>query len=442
MVELFVIGSFFAALIAGRQSAGLGMAIVIWVGGFYGIVRANFFDVVTHFMFDAAVMGFYLSRAPFMFAQAKRQEDVRRWTLLLLLWPLTYFALGFFFSQHPLIQLLGLRAAIWFVPFIFIGAQFTSNDIRTMAIALAGLNLVSFGFALAQYIFGVEMFFPRNSVTEIIYNSKDIAGFTAYRIPATFSSSAAYGGYLVASFPVIVANYSRRDLPFGEKLLMLGGLLTAMIGVFLCGSRSPVVAFGAMFVVASFLLRHRVEVLAVLVLCSGLAVYQVLQNERLQRISTLVETESTLERISQSANLGILDVLAEYPFGVGLGGAVGTSIPSFLAQYSPIHVGAENEYARIALEQSVVGVMIWVGFVIWICRKRMYLGSSLVLKLMLAFVCYSWLTAFLGTGTTVAIPQSPILFTYMGACAAAGRNTARAAPSTAVPASSSVRGLR
>ena len=95
-------------------------------------------------------------------------------------------------------------------------------------------------------------------------------------------------------------------------------------------------------VVAGYLLRHRADILIIMILCASVVGYYVLEEERFQRVETLADTDSTLERVSGSAHLGILTVLGDYPFGVGLGGALGTSIPSFLAQYTPNQIGAET----------------------------------------------------------------------------------------------------
>lgn len=421
MSELLVITAFLTTYALGRHSAGNGLASVIWCGGFYGIIRANNLDISTYFLYDAAVLGLYFAQWPNLMADSTRTHAIRRWAMMLLFWPFAYLGIGFIFPQHPLVQLVGLRAAIWFVPFIMVGAQLTYRDAKILAINIAILNLVSFAFALAEFVLGVELFYPRNSATEIIYMSKDIAGFTAYRIPATFSSAASYGTFLVAGFPFLVTRLASRDAKFTEKTLMFAALLSAMGGVFMCGSRSPVVALSVMFIVAGFLLRRRLEILVLMFVIIGFVIYQVSQDERLQRVSTLFDTDATLERVSASARLGVFDVIGEYPFGKGLGSAFGTNIPSFLAQYQIAQLGAENEMARIALEQSVVGVVIWLSALFWIIRQRMNGRNDLALRLLTAYVIYCWATSLLGTGLLAAIPQTAMLFSYMGLCAVSWR---------------------
>ena len=210
---LLIIAVFIGSYLMAQRSAGWAMTAIIWVGGVYGIVRANNPDTVTYFMFDTAVFAVYMARLPMMLKPAKHMKAAFQFTLAILVWPLFYFGMGFIFPQHPLIQLVGLRAAIWFIPFILIGTQMRGDDFKVLAVAVAVMNLVAFGFAMAEFALGVEMFYPRNAVTEIIYNSKDIADRTEFRIPATFSNSASYGVYLVVALPVLVSRLADQGSP-------------------------------------------------------------------------------------------------------------------------------------------------------------------------------------------------------------------------------------
>jgi len=411
---LILASAFLITFLLARRSVGLGMSCVCWIGGVFGIVRANNLDTLTYFMFDASIVAIYLALLPNIKTPTLQISKVRKLTLAIILWPIVYLGLGFLFPQHPLIQLLGLRAAIWFVPFVLIGTQMTRRDIVILTWAIAGLNIFAFIFALAEYSLGVQTFYPRNSVTEIIYNSNDVAGFTELRIPATFSSSAAYGGYLVAGFPLIISRFAQRGIKIGERLLLILALLAAMLGVFICASRSPVIGLTAMLIGAGFFLRHRPEIVLAMVLVVAFVVYQVAADERLQRVSSLADTEATTDRVQMSANVGILGVVADYPLGVGLGGAYGTSIPSFLSEYSIAQVGAENELSRIALEQSFVGIALWLAFVVWIVRFRFTHRNNLILRMATLYIAYSWLFCFIGTGLLVGIPVTAMLLCYMG----------------------------
>ena len=53
--------AFVAALIGAWRSTVAGMGVVLTVGYLFGILRANFPDTYSHFIFDSAVLGLYLS---------------------------------------------------------------------------------------------------------------------------------------------------------------------------------------------------------------------------------------------------------------------------------------------------------------------------------------------------------------------------------------------
>src|ERR1700722_8757077 len=172
---------FVAAFLLGRRSLVAGLGAVLTVGYLYGILRANFLDSFTYFLFDASVLGFYLSwlgrrNDP---AASARTRELRRWLWWLLAWAGVMFLMPL---QHPLIQLVGLRGNAFLLPFLLVGGWLERRDAERLAVWLAALNLMAFVFAAAEYRLGVPAFYPENAVTEIIYKSKDLAGFTAFRI--------------------------------------------------------------------------------------------------------------------------------------------------------------------------------------------------------------------------------------------------------------------
>ena len=74
---------------------------------------ASFF----HFIFDAGVGGLYLGlfgARRLTLQQRRRMDYIRPWVLLLIAWPVLLF---FVPQQTPLVQLVGLRKAVWFLPF-------------------------------------------------------------------------------------------------------------------------------------------------------------------------------------------------------------------------------------------------------------------------------------------------------------------------------------
>ena len=105
-----------------------------------------------------------------------------------------------------------------------------------------------------------------------------------------------------------------------------------------------------------------------LILLGGMG-WVVSGDQRLQRFMELRNTDSVVERISWSVNMNFFEIAAEYPFGNGLGGG-GTSIPYFLRGRIVNPVMMENEYARIMLEQGIMGLLIWIMFIVWLLTRR------------------------------------------------------------------------
>jgi hypothetical protein len=153
-----------------RRSVGAGMVIVLAVGYGYGLVRAVVFDGLSHFIFDAAVAGLYAARLGQIHEITSNRGlgTFYQWLALLIAWPFVILLMGLAFPVHPLIQLVGLRAAIWFLPFLIIGTQVTAADLRLITRALALLNVVALAFGLGEYLYGLEAFVPRNAATDLI----------------------------------------------------------------------------------------------------------------------------------------------------------------------------------------------------------------------------------------------------------------------------------
>ena len=114
--------------------------------------------------------------------------------------------------------------------------------------------------------------------------------------------------------------------------------------------------------------------------------------------------------------MGFFEIGAKYPFGNGLGGG-GTSIPYFLQDRIVNPVLMENEYARIMLEQGILGLTIWIAFVLWIITRRdqdpydsWYLGRRLARVASAVF----FITALTGTGLLTSIPQTSLFLLLVG----------------------------
>jgi hypothetical protein len=408
--------SFLGCCFLGRRSLGQGLAAVIAVGYFYGILRAQFLDAFTHLLFDFAVLGLYASqfvlarRDP---ARRLRSREMKLWMLALIGWPLVLFLLP---VNHFLIQLVGLRAAIYFVPFALLGARAVERDLDQLARTIAALNLVAFGFAVAEYVLGVQAFFPINAVTEIIYASGDV-GDSQLRIPSTFTSAHAYAGTMVATLPFLIARWQTAGISRAEKTFFAAALVASSLGVFMAAVRLPVVILVIELAVLVLSRRLPLRVFVSLAVLGSVVGYIVADHERLQRFTTLGDSELVTSRVSSSVNASLVDLLVDYPLGGGLGSAAGTSVPYFLQDLVGTQIGLENEYARLAMDLSPVGLVIWVGFIVWsLARPQPQLSRDWLLgaNIMRAFVLVSWATAFIGTGMLTSIPVTALLLLQMG----------------------------
>ena len=413
------LAAFVASWRYGRRSLGAGMAVVLTAGYFYGIVRANFQDTFAAFVFDAAVFGLYLARFTLPNALAPQHANgLTAWTWVLIGWPFLMLALGAgLFPQHVLIQLVGLRAAIWFLPILLLGASARSEDLTMVARTLAVLNLVALVFAAGEYFLGVERFYPRNAFTSMIYRSKDVAG-GVHRIPAIFPNSATFGETMVATVPWLVGGWQRLTKSFIERWLFIVALLAAALGTFLCGSRMPVVRLIVLVTFLAYLFRDRMRHLFPVLGIAMLVGFAVSGSTRLQRFTTLQDTDYVAGRIEMSINVGIMDLLSEYPLGAGLGSAFGTSIPSFLMHLvDQPAIGAEMEFARIGLEQGLLGLTIWLAFLLWFAVHRCADQSpdwKLGCKLMFMHTILTWGSGLIGCGILTTIPVTGMLLFQMG----------------------------
>ena len=407
--------AFMISYAASRHSLVSGLRAVLTVGYAYGIIRANVPQTLSHFLFDAAVLGLFSAQ---LFTSRPRAErtanaSLYTWLWLLTLWPI---ALTLIPVQDPLIQIVGLRGNIFLLPFMALGAWIrTEEDFVSLATWFAGLNLVAFGFAVAEFVVGIELFFPRNAVTQLIYQSKDLAGATAYRIPATFTSAHAYAASMVMSIPLTVGAWARGTSPARSALLVLGAL-ASMIGVFMAGARTHMVILAAIGLTALFAgtlpARTRTGVVVALLLV-GIVVTR---DDRLQRYETLQDTEYVGGRLHGSVNQSLLHNAVQYPMGNGMGGG-GTSIPYFLQGRIKEQVLIENEYGKIMLEQGIPGLALWLIFIFWAFRRawpspRVTMRSAHLL----AWVgCAGYFGSSLaGTGLLTSIPNTATILLLLG----------------------------
>jgi|HubBroStandDraft_3_1064219.scaffolds.fasta_scaffold07087_4 hypothetical protein len=406
--------AFISCYMAGRRSLGQGLVALLTFGYFYGILRANLITTYSHFIFDAGMIGLFLSPRwrdvpP---EEKKRSEKVLIWTAVLMLWPTLLLALPF---QPVMISLVGLRGNIFFIPLLLLGSRLTGKDLIELSVGLALLDLVAVAFAVAEYFLGVPRFFPYSQVTLIMYSSADVAG-GFLRIPATFTSAHAFGGTMVGTIPYLIGLWIRSEKRFHRWLALITLPLT-LLGVLMSATRTFFVFAVAMILFVTFTTPMRGKQRALFLAIVAMVGISALSNERFQRFKSLGDTDSVTDRIAGSVNRDFWEILAEYPMGNGLGGG-GTSIPYFLQGQVRNPIGMENEYAAILCEQGVIGLMIWLCFIGWFFSNvgKAFAKSpwSMTRRLVWCLAVISMITAWLGTGSLTAIPGTVLLMIAMG----------------------------
>jgi hypothetical protein len=417
MDVVFPFAALLLTLLATRWSLGLGFVAVFAVGYFNGVIRANFLGVFTTFMFDAGLVGLY---AGFLLGGPGRAAGAwggtaGRFALVIVCWPV---ALSLIPVNDLLVQMVALRATVWFLPVMLIATRLSSADLVVIARGLAVLNLCALAGGVYVYVNGVEALYPENAVTQIIYLSKDVGGFEYHRIPSIFLSAHAYGGAMLFSLPFVLDRLFGPGLAWPDRTLAAAGVAAAIGGILMCAARQPVVTLAVAVLITWVCTRFNptVGVVAAGLLLAGAAV--AVADERLQRAATLEDTGAVSERVKGSANASFLELVTDYPLGAGMGSSVGTNIPYFLADRAPVAIGLENEYCRILIDQGWVGLIAWGAFLGWLYARppapRLEARWGLGVVAMYALTLTNWATAFIGAGTLAAIPMAVLLLTQMG----------------------------
>jgi hypothetical protein len=411
---LLLLAAFAATYYGGRRSLVAGLCVLFTVGYAYGIVRANRMDGFSHLLFDAALLGLYAAEAQRRFSpdERGRLDEMRVWLYVMIGWPLILFLAP---TQDILVELVGLRGNVFMLPCLLIGARLRRSEILALAQWIAVLNIGAGVLAAAEFVLGIEPFFPRNAVTDLIYRSSDIAEYTAYRIPSSFANAHAFAATMVGSLPLLVGAWMQ-PLPTTRRMLLSTTIGISVLAVFATGARTPVVLLFALGLVAAFSSHVKAVHKVRWVLVAIVVAYVVSGEERLQRFLTLRDSTYVTERIAGSVNLGFLDVARQYPLGNGLGGG-GTSIPYFLQDRVRNVVAIENEYARILLEQGIPGLVIWLVFLARVLtRQTNRTGQPWFLSRRLGWTwCAGVLvTGVLGTGMLTSIPMTALLLLTLG----------------------------
>ena len=406
----------FVTYYLGRRSLVAGLLSLFVIGYAYGILRANLQSTAIYFLFDSAVVGLYASQLGAMKQQflSPDGQRLKHWVLLLTLWPIVLF---FVPLQDPLIQVVGLRGNIFFLPMILLGARLTREKLYPLALGLAVLNIPAFILAIAEYTLGIERFFPRNVLTDLIYSSNDVGALGAYRIPSSFPNAHAYAGTMVMTLPLLLGAWVQHHRRRSHQFLLMAGIISAVLGVFFSAVRSHFIVMA--IVLAIFILSASVRPGLKLVFTMALIAIGVLvaQQDRLQRFATLRDTHYVERRVQSSVNASFLDAMQQYPFGNGLGGG-GTSIPAFLQGRLHAPLLIENEYGRALLETGIIGLALWIGFLLWFVTRRNHIGGREPWEVgrRIAWVaclcCFA--SGFVGVGMLLSIPQSTMFLMCLG----------------------------
>jgi len=413
---LFSAGAFILCLAAANRSLRHGLLALVAVGYGYGILRANFADTSTYLTFDAAVLGLYIGQLwrPLTPDQRRYAHDLRLWLVVLIEWP----ALLFFLSpaDTPLVELVGLRANTFLLPFLLLGARLADDDVSWLTLGLAVLNLGAVAVGVAEFFVGIEPFYPRNEVTELIYRSKDLVGWTAHRIPATFSSAHAFAGTLVMTMPLLIGAWVQTTKQVKWQRYLLGlAIAASLLGVFMAAARTHMITAAVLVGIVTFSGHLRRDQWIRWVVALGLVAYVVSGEERLQRFTTLQDTTFIAERWTGSVNEGFFEAIRAYPMGNGLAGG-GTSVPYFLrGNQSPLIM--ENEYARIGIEQGLPGLTLWVAFLFWAFLRWPARGTEgWALGRFTGWIACGmfFLTGLTGVGLMSSVPQTALMLLIMG----------------------------
>lgn len=403
--------AFIACYVAGRRSLAQGLIVLFAFGYLYGILRANLLTTFAHFIFDAGLLGLYMSFRGWSSHQ-KNSSHVQVWVFLLMLWPAL---LAFMPFQPILVTLVGLRGNVYFIPLLLLGSRLKPKEISELSVGLAVLDLFAVGFAGMEYFVGVERFFPLSPVTQILYASRDVAG-GFLRIPSTFTSAHAFGGMMVGTVPFLVGLWTGAEKP-AYRVLGLVAVPAALIGMLMSATRMNFVLGCAMVIFVVFRTRISGKQRVLFLLIMAAVAVSALSNARFQRFKTLDDTDFVSERIAGSVNRGFWEILVEYPMGNGLGGG-GTSLPYFLDGQVRNPIAMENEYARILAEQGVIGLMLWLGFLLWFFQryKAAFASGSWATtrRLTWCMTGIGFATAWIGTGILTSIPGTMLLMIGMG----------------------------
>ena len=135
---------------------------------------------------------------------------------------------------------------------------------------------------------------------------------------------------MVLTMPLLVGAWARKGEYTWNRVLFGVSIGAAVLGVFMCASRSQAVLMIVLAIVVSLSFRVRLTAYLAWAVIAAVVGWMVITSPRLQRFTSLQDTSYVQVRLRGSVNQGFLEQGGEdYPLGNGLGGG-GTSIPYFL----------------------------------------------------------------------------------------------------------------
>lgn len=418
---LLCIAAPLGCFIAARKSLVNGLCALFLVGYLYGIIRANLPNAITYLLFDASAASLYLGvwLRPVTKLDRYRIRELQLWMVFLVGWPCLLFLIPI---QNQMVQLLGLRSAIFFLPFALLGAMMDARQFYKLALWVAILDLIAFTFAALEFAFGIDPFYPLNEVTALVYSWKLNFLHGEYsnlpvRIPSTFAASAQYGMAMVMSMPLLWGALMQRHSRRWHGWLLMVAIVAASVGTFVSASRTQTIIMTCVLLFAVVSGGVRFKFAVAWLVAVAITIGAVMVSPRLQRITTLEQPDYVSWRVGLSLNHEVFELAREYPLGNGLGGG-GTSLPYFLAGDRTVQTpGLENDYVRIMLEEGIPGLVIWLAFIGWVFLRRVGKRSDhWKLGRRLAWFCCAayFATAWIGIGLFVSIPGAAMLFLLVG----------------------------
>ena len=401
-----------------RRSLWQGLATLLAIGYLYGLIRANLLQAFSHLLFDSGVLGVYAAQFRPNAAPQGRPgpRGITVWLILLTAWPTLLFF--FFRTSDPVVELVGWRANVFVLPFLVLGARLDEGSLQRLGLVLAGLNIAAVAIGGLQFFVGIEPFFPRSEVTEMLYRSRLEIDPTDLRIPSTFVNAHAYAATLVTALPLVFGAWTHAERRW-HSLLLAFALAASFVGVFMAAARTHMIVLGVLVALATFSSDLRRIGRFQWIKWAGLVAvvaWIVASDPRLQRFLTLQDTGVVTERFKSSVNQDFFDLMGQYPLGNGLAGG-GTSIPYFLTDRSEANFVMENEFARIVLEEGIPGLFLWVLFMLWAITQSPGSKSSpwhSARRLAMAAYASYFVAALTGIGLLTSIPQSSLLLLSIG----------------------------